>query len=76
MRLLKSLGFKHAIYEDNYPLCEGDYYSPKQALMRAEEGHSYPFRKWAHGPLLPQKGIHSPARRRRSFSKTKPEYLF
>lgn len=55
MRLLKSLGFKHAIYEDNYPLCEGDCYSPKQALMRAEESHSYPFRRWAHSLFCPKK---------------------
>ena len=60
MRLLKKRGFKHAIYEDNYPLCQGDCYSPKQAFMRAQEKHSYPIKKWLHNLFHPNQAFIPP----------------
>lgn len=52
-------GFKHCIFEDNYPAIQGDCYSLKKAFMHAGfkpvKRKPNSFRSWVAGILIPQK---------------------
>jgi len=50
IEFLNSTGFKHILYEDNYPLQQGDTYSPKKILSMRDYTMDYAGRRTLHRP--------------------------